>query len=82
MPVPWTTILWIILLGGLAGAVGVGLYHFYNIGQTFVSGLQQVSPALGAMLGSVGVLMTMMPIMFMMMMFMNMFSTLMGVFGE
>jgi hypothetical protein len=82
LPIAWTTILWLILLGGLAGTVGVGLYHFFNIGQAFVSGLQQVAPVLGAMIGSVGVLITIMPIMFMMMMFMNMFSTLMGVFGE
>jgi len=82
MPIAWTTILWIILLGGLAGAVGIGLYHFFNIGQTFVSGLQQVAPALGAMIGSVGMLMTMMPVMFMMMMFMQMFSSIMNVFGE
>jgi hypothetical protein len=82
VPIAWISILKLILLGGLAGAVGVGLYHFFNIGQTFVSGLQQVAPALGAMLGSVGMLITIMPIMFMMMMFMNMFSTLMNVFGE
>jgi len=82
LPIAWTTILWLILLGGLAGTVGIGLYHFFNIGQTFVSGLQQVTPALGAMLGSVGMLITVMPIMFIMMMFMHMFSSLMGVFGE
>jgi hypothetical protein len=34
------------------------------------------------MVGSIGVLMTMMPIMFMMMMFMQMFSSLMHVFTE
>jgi hypothetical protein len=82
LPIAWTTILWIILAGGFAGFVGISLYHYFNVGQTFVKGLEQVAPALGAMLGSIGILMTMMPIMFIMMMFMNMFSTLMGVFGE
>ena len=82
MPVPWTTILWLILLGGTAGFVGIGLYHFFNVGQTFVKGLEQIAPALGAMLGSVGMLITLMPIMFILMMFMNMFSMIANVFGE
>jgi hypothetical protein len=66
----------------MTGFVGIGLYHFFNVGQAFVKGLEQIAPALGAMIGSVGMLITIMPIMFMMMMFMNMFSTLMNVFGE
>jgi hypothetical protein len=82
LPIAWTTILWLILAGGLAGFVGISLYHYFNVGQTFVSGLQQVAPALGAMVGSIGILMTMMPIMFIMMMFMNMFSMFTGMFGE
>jgi hypothetical protein len=82
MPIAWTTILWLILLGATAGFAGIGLYHFFNIGQTFVKGLEQIAPALGAMIGSIGMLITIMPIMFMMMMFMNMLSTLMNVFGE
>ena len=82
MPVPWTTILWLILLGGTAGFFGISLYHFFNIGQTFVKGLEQIAPALGAMIGSIGMLITLMPVMFILMMFMNMFSTLMNVFGE
>jgi hypothetical protein len=82
VPITWTTILWLILLGGLAGFAGIGLYHFFNIGQAFVKGLEQVAPALGAMIGSIGMLITLMPVMFIMMMFMNMFSTLMNVFSE
>jgi hypothetical protein len=78
-PLAWWQWL-IIALAAVFG--GIGAWHLWNWGQTIASGLQQAAPALGAMVGSVGMLFAVLPAMLMMMMFMWMFSTITRVFGE
>jgi hypothetical protein len=77
--IPWWQILFMILVGVFAG---IGAWHFWNWGQTITSGLREVAPALGMMVGSIGMLFALMPSVLMIMMFMWMFSSLMRVFGE
>jgi len=79
MPLAWWQWL-IIALVALFG--GIGAWHIWSWGQTITGGLQQVAPALGAMIGSIGMLFALMPPILMLMMFMWMFSSLMRVFGE
>jgi hypothetical protein len=68
-----------MILTGIFG--GIGAWHFWNWGQAITGGLQQAAPALGMMVGSIGMLFALLPSVLMIMMFMWMFSTLMRAFG-
>jgi hypothetical protein len=78
MPIDWWLLLKILLAVAFGG---IGLWHFWNWGQAITSGLQQVAPGLGMMVGSIGMLFALLPSMLMIMMFMWMFSSLMRAFG-
>lgn len=67
-PIP----LWVWILGAIIGTIGSGLlmYRFWEFSGAIISGVQQASPGIGAMMASTGMLFTLLPsmIMFMMMM--------------
>ena len=80
MPVPW----WIWVIAGvlLAAGGGIALWHFFNWGQAITQGLQQAAPGLGAMVGSLGVMFSLLPPVLMLMMFTWMLSTFTRLIGE
>jgi hypothetical protein len=80
LPVPW----WIWVIAGvlLAAGGGIALYHFFNWGQAVTQGLQQAAPGLGAMVGSIGLMFSLLPPLLMLMMFTLMLSTFMRIAGE
>jgi hypothetical protein len=77
---------WAVIAGILAGSLAIGsgiaLWHFFNWGQTITQGLQQAAPGLGAMIGSLGTMFSLLPPMLMLMMFTWMLSTFTRLFGE
>ena len=80
MPIPvW---IWAIIAGLLAVGGGIALWHFFNWGQAVTQGLQQAAPGLGAMVGSLGVMFSLLPPMLMLMMFAWMLSTFTRLIGE
>ena len=69
-----------VIFGGALG--GIFLYHFYNWGQAITKGLEQTSSGLGAMIGSLGMMFTLLPPMMMVMMFGWMMSTMAKIFED
>jgi hypothetical protein len=78
--IPWW--IWAIIGGLLAIGGGITLYHWWNWGQALTQGLQQAAPGLGTMVGSLGMMFSLLPPLLMMMMFMWMFSSFTRVLGE
>jgi ABC-type maltose transport system permease subunit len=79
LALPWWEILWNALKVALGG---MAIYFMWSWGRSITQGVQQASPYLGALVGSMGALLSMLPIMMMFMMFMNMFSSFMGMFRD
>lgn len=80
MPIPvW---IWAIIAGLLAVGGGIALWHFFNWGQAVTQGLQQAAPGLGTMVGSLGVMFSLLPPMLMLMMFSWILSTFTRLIGE
>lgn len=80
MPVPWW--IWVIIGALLVAGGGITIYHWWSWGQTVTQGLQQAAPGLGAMVGSIGIMFTLLPPLLMLMMFTWMLSTFTRIAGE
>jgi len=63
-----------IILGGTA------IWWLWSSASAIQVGIQQAAPGLGAAVGSVGMMFSLMPVMMMFMMFMSMFTTMMKLF--
>lgn len=58
---------------------GIGAYYMWQWGSSITTGVQQAAPGIGAMVGALGMVMSLLPvfmIMMFLMMFMNMFMSL------
>jgi hypothetical protein len=74
--------IWAIIGGLLLVGGGITFYHWFNWGQAVTQGLQQAAPGLGAMVGSLGIMFTLLPPLLMVMMFTWMLSTFMRIAGD
>jgi len=75
---------WLLSLGNIARIImlimgAIGVYYMYQWGSAITQGVQQAAPGIGAMVGAIGMIFALMPIIMMMMflfMMMNMFISL------
>jgi len=64
----------------IAIGMGLGLWFFAQSGSAIVGGIQQAAPGLGTAVGSIGMMFSLLPVMFMMMMFMWLMTSMLRIF--
>jgi len=61
---------------------GITIYYLWQSGQAITTGAQYAAPGIGAAIGSIGMMLSLMPIMFMYMMMFSMMSMMVSVFAK
>jgi len=61
---------------------GIAIYWMFQAGPAIASGIQYAAPGIGAAVGSIGMMLSLMPVMFMFMMMFMMMSTMVSVFTK